>query len=104
MEEFFTACCGISYHRLVAGERIGFPTVNVQTEFEEPIVYGDVIDVQINVAKLGRTSLTLDYAIQRLGSEAVCVRSRQVHVAMDLDTRRPVEVPQFLREKLSTDI
>ena len=100
MEEFFASRCGISYHQLVSQERIGFPTVNVQTEFHRPIVYGDEIVVRIAVGRLGETSLTLDYAIYRVGDDLACVNSRQIHVAIDLDSSRPVTIPQFLRDGL----
>jgi YbgC/YbaW family acyl-CoA thioester hydrolase len=103
MEEFFAARCGITYHQLVARERIGFPTVNVQAEFLHPLVYGDVVEVMIKVDKIGQTSLTLDYALKKVGDQAVCATSRQVHVSMDLDTRRPVSIPQFLLDGISDE-
>lgn len=31
MEEFFSTQCGVGYDQLLAAERIGFPTVNIQT-------------------------------------------------------------------------
>ncbi len=43
MEEFFSnRCC--AYDQLLKAERIGFPTVNIQTEFRTPILYGDESD------------------------------------------------------------
>ena len=101
MEEFFAARCGITYHRLVTEERIGFPTVQVQTEFTQPFVYGDMVVIQISVAKIGRSSLTLDYLLKKAGEDEACANSRQVHVAIDLDTRRPVAIPQFLLDGLN---
>ena len=103
MEEFFAARCKITYHRLVSEQRIGFPTVNAETEFQRPFVYGDAIEVVIAVAKIGHSSLTLDYALKKVGESEVFVTSRQVHVAIDLDSRRPVEIPQFLLDGLNSN-
>jgi len=103
MEEFFALHCGISYDRLVREQRIGFPTVQVQSQFLHPVFYSDVVELRVQIARVGRTSLTLDYKLKRVGDEAMCANSEQVHVAMDLDTRRPVEIPQFLRDRLTAE-
>jgi 4-hydroxybenzoyl-CoA thioesterase len=97
MEEFFAARCGTTYERLMREERIGFPTVNVQAEFFAPMVYGDEIEVEVRVARVGDSSATFVYAARRASDATLCARSEQVHVAMALDTRRPVRIPPDLR-------
>ncbi len=97
LEEFFAACCGIPYYRLMRDERIGFPTVNVQTQFFAPLVYGDEIDVSVQVTNVGETSVTFEYGIQRTSDHTLCVRSTQVHVAMNLDTRHAIPIPEKYR-------
>ena len=98
LEEFFAARCAISYQRLMADERIGFPTVKTQTEFFVPIVYGDELDVEIFVSQVGNSSATFQYSAHRASDETLCARSTQVHVAMNLDTRRPVPIPEKYRQ------
>jgi 4-hydroxybenzoyl-CoA thioesterase len=97
LEEFFQASCGISYARLMADERIGFPTVNAQTEFFLPLVYGDVVDVSMRVTNIGRTSVSFEYDARRASDGALCASSTQVHVCMNLDTRRAVPIPEKYR-------
>ncbi|MEO6391348.1 MAG: thioesterase family protein [Pyrinomonadaceae bacterium] len=97
MEEFFAQRCGMKYAALMAEHRLGFPTVKVQTEFPAPIVYGDEIDLTVAVAAVGNSSVTFDYRIVRVRDEAECARSTQVHVCMNLDTRRAVPIPESLR-------
>jgi 4-hydroxybenzoyl-CoA thioesterase len=97
LEEFFGARCGITYQRLVADERIGFPTVKTETEFFAPIIYGDEVDVEIHVSRTGNSSATFEYAARRAGDATLCARSTQVHVAMNLDTCRPVSIPEKYR-------
>lgn len=98
LEEFFAARCGISYQRLIADERIGFPTVNTQTEFFVPILYGDELDVEIFVSQIGNSSATFHYSARRASDETLCARATQIHVAMNLDTRRPLPIPEKYRQ------
>lgn len=97
MEEFFAERCGIAYHTLMSEEGIGFPTVNVQAEFFVPLVYGDEAEVEVSASHVGRSSVTLEYNIRRAGDNILCARSTQIHVAMSLDTRRPVPIPDRYR-------
>jgi 4-hydroxybenzoyl-CoA thioesterase len=97
MEEFFAARCGISYDRLMAEERIGFPTVKAEAEFVLPLVYGDEAVVEVTVSGVGRSSATFEYEIKRGGDGALCARARLVHVAMNLAERRAVTISDELR-------
>jgi 4-hydroxybenzoyl-CoA thioesterase len=97
LEEFFAACCSLSYQQLMADERIGFPTVNTQAEFFVPIVYGDEVDLEIFVSQTGNCSATFQYSARRVSDGTLCARATQIHVAMNLDTRRPVSIPEKYR-------
>ena len=102
MEEFFAARCGISYARLMAEERLGFPTVRVEAEFFAPLFYGDEVDVEVSVSRVGTSSVTFEYAARRAADGMLCARSRQVQAAMHLDTRRAVPVPERLRRAFAS--
>jgi 4-hydroxybenzoyl-CoA thioesterase len=97
MEEFFVALTGAPYARLLSDKRVGFPTVSVRAEFFAPLVYGDEVDVEVSVMRVGRSSVTFEYAARRASDGLLCARSEQVQVAMGLDTRRAVPVPDGLR-------
>jgi len=98
MERFFHERCGVSYSALIQEKRLGFPTVQIQAEFKSALRYGDVIDVELAVTKVGNTSLSLSYKLIRDG--VVCAEVSQVVVAMNLDSHRSVEIPDSLREHL----
>ncbi len=103
MEEFFAARTGTTYARLLSDERVGFPAVSVRTEFFAPLVYGDEADVEVSVTRLGRSSVTFEYAARRASDRVLCARSEQIQVAMNLDTRRAVPVPERLRRAFAPD-
>lgn len=99
MEEFFAARCGVSYPRLVSDARLGFPTVSARAEFDAPFVYGDEVEAEVFVSRVGRSSATFEYRLRRAGEAAPRARATLVQVAMNLDTRRPVEIPEDLRRE-----
>ncbi|MGH9942963.1 MAG: acyl-CoA thioesterase [Pyrinomonadaceae bacterium] len=100
-EEFFAARCGKPYERLLAEDRIGFPTVNASAEFFAPLVYGDVAEIEVSVSRVGSSSATFEYAIRRAGDQSLCARATLVQVAMDLDHRRAVSIPPTYLKALS---
>jgi 4-hydroxybenzoyl-CoA thioesterase len=97
MEEFFAARCGMSYARLVAEERLGFPTVNVRAEFFVPFVYGDETEVEVWASSVGRTSVNFEYRLRCASDGTLCASATLVQVAMNLEDRRPVPIPDALR-------
>jgi 4-hydroxybenzoyl-CoA thioesterase len=104
MEEFFAARCGVSYPRLVAESRLGFPTVNARAEFDAPFVYGDVVEAEVFLSRVGRSSATFEYRLRRAGEPEVRARATLVQVAMNLNTRRPVEIPDALRAAFTKEV
>lgn len=100
-EEFFAARCGVAYAHLVARARVGFPTVRVEAEFRQPLVYGDEVDVSVAVTRVGHSSVTFEYTLRRAGDETLCARATLVQVAMNLDTRRAVEIAAPYRAAFS---
>jgi 4-hydroxybenzoyl-CoA thioesterase len=97
LEQFFAARCAITYADLMRDERLGFPTVKVETEFLSPLVYGDTALVEVFVSEMGRSSAVFEYAARRESDRVLCARSRQVQVAMNLDQRRAVPIPDKYR-------
>ncbi len=97
MEEFFAARCGITYEQLMTRERIGLPTVNLQAEFFAPLHYGDEVDIEVKVTRMGHSSAVFEYSLRRALDDMLCARATLVQVAMNLDTRRAVELPARYR-------
>ncbi len=88
-EAFFNARIGPAYSRVIAGGT-GFPTVHFEIDFISPIRHGDLIDVVVRVAEVGRTSVTLGYEARR--GKTVLFRAKNVVVVVDLKTmtKRPL--------------
>ena len=101
MEEFFGARLGMDYPKVLIEHRIGFPTVHLESDFAKPLNYGEELDVEVTVQKVGRTSITWGYRVFRTTDpEEPIVTGCNVTVTVNLDTFEKQEIPEWLRERL----
>ena len=97
-ERWFDEALGVSYPELVNEHNIGFPSVKVETEFLAPLRYGDRVAIGIEIADVGRKSLTLRYTATRLPDSVVSARARITTVAID-DSFQSVAIPDAWRAR-----
>ena len=102
MEEFFAERCGITYQKLLDEERIGFATVKIEAEYFVPLLYGDTAEVELEVTDLGRSSARFNYSIKRADDLVLCAQSSQIQVAMDIDKRKAIPLPEKYRVAFSS--
>lgn len=102
MEEFFGSQLKIEYHDLLDRHRIGLPTVHIETDFYRPFSYGESIEVEIGVRKIGHSSITFGYRTFKSGESEPHNEGHNVTVCMDMDTFQKREIPDWLRERLET--
>ncbi len=101
MEEFFSAEVGLDYARVLLDHRFGLPAVHVEADFRRPLRYGDEIDVEVRVARLGRASVEWRYAVERVGERQPAAYGKVVTAGIDLDTFSTREIPDWLRSALA---
>jgi 4-hydroxybenzoyl-CoA thioesterase len=92
-EDAWRRALGTPYAELVARHRIGFPTVHVETDFVEPLRYGDTALIRVTVPRVGRTSVV--FAFDAGVGDRQAFRSTHTTVCLDLDTfeKRPISEP-----------
>jgi 4-hydroxybenzoyl-CoA thioesterase len=100
MEDFFGQRIGVDYPTLVLEHRIGLPTVHLETDFRQPLRFGERFEVEMDVEAVGKTSITFAWAIRPNGEEKIAVCGKKVMVCMDLNTFSKKEIPEWLRSKL----
>ena len=98
LEEFFAAELGVEYHTVVDTHRIGLPTVHLESDFSRPFSYGDNIEVEVRVHKLGRTSITFGYRVFKEGEADPRIVGHNVTVCLDMDKFQKMEFPTWLRQ------
>lgn len=91
----FLRAGGLPYTDLLAA---GYDVQLVHTEVDwaGAVRYGDRAEVEVSPARLGRTSLTLDFAV-RVG-DRVPVTARTVYVVVATDGSGKQEVPALVRD------
>ena len=83
------------------GRLIGWPRVATACEFLSPVRFGDVIDIHVQVVKVGRTSLTFGFAVSLAGRAVARGRITTVHAVLNApEGIQPVPIPEALRELL----
>jgi 1,4-dihydroxy-2-naphthoyl-CoA hydrolase len=87
---------GIDLPGVLARRAWAAPYVHVEADFFGALRFGDAIDVELVVARLGQTSATFGYRIKK--GEAIAGVGQTVHVFVDGQTFKPIEVPAELRE------
>jgi acyl-CoA thioesterase FadM len=77
---------------------LGFPTVHLDTDFRRSLRYGDRIDVEIRVLRIGRTSITWGY--KGYNGDELAVEGQNVTVSMNMDSFVKTETPDWLIQGL----
>jgi acyl-CoA thioester hydrolase len=67
-------------------------------EYFAPAVFDDEIEVFCRVARIGRTSMTYEFAAYRKPDDLLMVTASQTAVLVDLAERRAREIPAWIRE------
>jgi len=99
IEDWFTLGLGVDYYALVGERRIGLPTVRLEVDFVAVSRMGDAVALDLEVERVGATSLVLQRHISGIGGDRR-MTARQVLVTTSLDTHRAIELPDDLRAAL----
>ena len=104
LEEFFGQELEIDYPVLIDEHRIGLPTVHLETDWSRPLRYGDTIEIEVSVSKIGKTSITFGYRVFKQGEDKPWVVGHNVAVCLDMNTFKKKDIPDWLRRQLEKQI
>ena len=82
----------------------GLPGVilaRVECDYKRPTKYGDVIEIRLTVADIGRSSFRYEYEIVDEEGRTV-LTAKTVQVMYDYAAERPVPIPDQIRALLAT--
>jgi len=100
MEEFFDDVLGIDYPSFLSEYRLGLPAARLEVDFLRPLRYGDHIQVEVGIEKVGTSSVIWRYRIFRPDEDEPAAQARIVTVNVDMDTFEKRAVPDWLRQRL----
>lgn len=97
VEDWFAAL-GRDFRALHLEDRIGTPTVRLETEFLAPAMLGDQLEITLTPVKLGNSSCTYRFVFTCAGTERL--KGEGVLVCMDLDAKRSRPWPEAIAGSL----
>jgi acyl-CoA thioester hydrolase len=68
----------------------------------EPLAFPQEVEVGLMAAHVGRSSIRYRIGVFGSGSKEAAAQGEFVHVVVDRDTRRPVDIPASWRARLQT--
>ncbi|HEX3314923.1 MAG TPA: thioesterase family protein [Gemmataceae bacterium] len=84
------------------GQHLGFPRVSVRCDYETPARFGDVLDIDVTLERLGAKSVTYAFVFTRGGE--ILARGTMTSVccvATKGGRLEPIEIPEGIRAKLT---
>lgn len=83
-----------------AGQVIGY-AVETHCQFHAPLTFPEVVEAGLRVARIGRSSARYEIGLFPAGETEAAATGYFVHVFVDRQTQRAVEIPSGLRECLT---
>jgi acyl-CoA thioester hydrolase len=98
----------VEYHRnlgnLGRAARLEFVMRALDVEYHAPARFDDLLEVFVRIFRIGRTSMSFDYAAYRLDSDnedTLMVTATQTVVLIDRDDRTTLPVPDAFRSAVA---
>ncbi|MFQ5459346.1 MAG: acyl-CoA thioesterase [Anaerolineae bacterium] len=90
---------GVEYTAYFGLEEFAAPVVHAEADYRAPIRPGDDLSLEVTVTRLGRTSITVAYAVHGGGGELKATGT-ETHVIVDRGGFKSMPLPSWLREAL----
>ena len=101
VEQWFDECLQVPYAALISARRLGLPTVRLELDFTAVSRHGDALEWQLQLHKLGHSSLTLLHECRSGGGDELRLRAVQVIVCTSLLTHKPQALPDDVRAAIA---
>jgi 4-hydroxybenzoyl-CoA thioesterase len=95
-EDFFDEN-GFAYHLMLNTRHIGFPTVNIAADYKLPLRYGDALDLELSVPRLGARSAVFHYAGYRHRDGLFACSADITCACVDMVSFKSTPIPDDLR-------
>jgi len=100
VEDWFNEGLNIDYAHMISQHRVGLPIVKLDCEFSRPSQMGETITLSLNVAAIGRRSISIDIVGHCNGETRF--RAKQVLVTTSLERGTSIDIPADIASALAT--
>src|SRR3954452_1412284 len=92
----------VEYHRMLGflhreGSLGDFVMRANDVEYFAPARFDDELEIHVRVSRIGRTSVTFEFAAFKVPEGTLLVTAHQTLVFIDLEKRRPIAIPDAYR-------
>ncbi|HJL20032.1 MAG TPA: thioesterase family protein [Sandaracinaceae bacterium LLY-WYZ-13_1] len=94
-EDFFDEQ-GFPYRDCLDVDRVGWPAVHAEADFDRPVRFGETLEMEVRVTRIGDKSATFAYLGRRGDGEVAC-RGSIVVACIDMGTYRGRPIPDKYR-------
>ena len=98
-EDSWREMCGVDYPHIIGEMKIGFPVVDIKSEFHSPFRYGDTVTAKIWISKIGSKSCTWQYRFTNQNGELLR-SSEQITVCVSMTDMSSMVIPDTLLKGL----
>jgi 4-hydroxybenzoyl-CoA thioesterase len=98
LEDFFADHLGVDYAAVLSRHRIGLPAVRLEMDFHAPLRFGEGVEVETLIERVGTTSVHWRHLLYRQGGDRPVAEARVVTVCVDLERFEKRELPDWLSE------
>lgn len=99
VEDWFNEGLHVDYAQMISQRRVGLPIVKLDCEFSRPSQMGETITLTLNVAAIGRRSISIEIVGHCNGETRF--RAKQVLVTTSLDRGVSIDIPPDIASALA---
>ena len=93
-EDFFDEQ-GFPYRDCLDVDRVGWPAVHAEADFERPVRFGETLEIEVKITRIGDKSVTFAYVAR--GADGVACRGTVVVACISMDDYRGRAIPDKYR-------
>jgi acyl-CoA thioester hydrolase len=82
---------------LMRTQRIGLIMASITCDYRLPLTYPDDVQIGARIARIGRTSMTMDHLLVSVAAGAIAAEGTSTLVVYDYNASRPHPMPDSLR-------
>jgi len=76
----------------------------LESDFSRPFSYGDHIEVEVRVLKIGLSSVTFGYRVFKEGEVDPRIVGHNVTVCLDMDSFQKMDIPAWFKRLLEEQL
>ena len=98
VEDWFDEGLDYGFDQMILQDGFGVPTATIQVDFKAPSRLDDLVELELQLVRLGRSSIGLQINIQCEGELRAVVQQTLVFIRME--GNKPVRIPDSLRARI----